>query len=421
MNLSTRTKTLLLALSLGATSNAQAHIEAILSSPNQALMAQQESLWTVLFTNSGDHVETFVAPAQLNAYWQQGEERHVLSFQRHSAENPSQLKPQAVMPVMYSVTLPQGLDAGIASVYLQELPDRAVTVVLAQDDSALIAAVDDQGQIITDHATTDDEADATPFVQVAATNESIDEDVGRNNFIDNFYAYEPLYFLFGTDPNNAKFQISFKYRFVDDDSEFAQEHPWLSSFYVAYTQTSFWDLESESAPFRDTNFKPEVFYQFNDVRLPTFSDDAYFDFRFGYQHESNGQDGDESRSLNIGYFEPAFHWNITDRYRLSVAPRVWTYVGGRDGNEDIRDFRGRSSLTATITQKDGFQLETYLRGNPGTGNGSLQLDLSYPISALSFLNLDFYAYGQFFTGYGESLLDYNRKDTRFRLGLGIVR
>ncbi|MCG8463796.1 MAG: phospholipase A [Xanthomonadales bacterium] len=246
MNLSIRTKTLLLALSLGATSNAQAHIEAILSSPNQALMARQESLWTVLFTNSGDHVEAFVAPAQLNAYWQQGEERHVLSFQRHSAENPSQLKPQAVMPVMYSVTLPQGLDAGIASVYLQEMPDRAVTVVLAQDDSALIAAVDDQGQIITDHAITDDEADDTPFVQVAATNESIDEDVGRNNFIDNFYAYEPLYFLFGTDPNNAKFQISFKYRFVDDDSEFAQEHPWLSSFYVAYTQTSFWDLESES-------------------------------------------------------------------------------------------------------------------------------------------------------------------------------
>lgn len=421
MNRSQSIKALLIALCMGGVSNAQAQIEAILSSPDQGLMAEQESLWTVLFTNSGDQAEPFSPPAQLNAVWQQGESQYELTFLRHSVDTQQALAPHAVMPVMYRLALPSGLDAGIASVYLQATPERTVTVVMAQDESALMAAVDDQGQTEDQAQVMADTDNDTPFVEIAATDESIDEDVGRNNFIDNFYAYEPLYFLFGTDPNNAKFQISFKYRFVDDDSEFAQEHPWLSSFYVAYTQTSFWDLESESAPFRDTNFKPEVFYQFNDVRLPSFSDDVYFDFRFGYQHESNGQDGDDSRSLNIGYFEPAFHWNITDRYRLSVAPRVWTYVGGRAGNEDIRDFRGRSSLTATITQKDGFQLETYLRGNPGTGNGSLQLDLSYPISALSFLNLDFYAYGQFFTGYGESLLDYNRKDTRFRLGLGIVR
>jgi phospholipase A1 len=58
-------------------------------------------------------------------------------------------------------------------------------------------------------------------------------------------------------------------------------------------------------------------------------------------------------------------------------------------------------------------------GNPGTGKGTGLLDATYALSDLIGLNL--YLTGQMFTGYGESLLIYNRKDTRVRFGFSIIR
>ena len=65
----------------------------------------------------------------------------------------------------------------------------------------------------------------------------------------NITPYQPVYFLVGTDPGKSKFQISFKYRFFDADSLFAKSNPWVKGLNFGYTQTSFWDLKSASAPF----------------------------------------------------------------------------------------------------------------------------------------------------------------------------
>lgn len=62
-----------------------------------------------------------------------------------------------------------------------------------------------------------------------------------------------------------------------------------------------------------------------------------------------------------------------------------------------------------------------VRGNPNTGTGSVQVDFTYPLSKILFRNVALYLYVQFFTGYGESLLNFDEKDTRVRLGFGIVR
>jgi outer membrane phospholipase A len=189
---------------------------------------------------------------------------------------------------------------------------------------------------------------------------------------------------------------------------------------MAYTQTSFWDLASESIPFTDTNFKPELFYQFNDVRFNFLPDSAHADLRTGVLHQSNGGDEARSRSFNIAYIEPSMHFNIGADYRLSLAPRLWAYVGSKEDNPDIRRFRGNNSLTATVSKRDSWQLETMLRGNIGSGRGALQMDLSYPVNRL-LPGVDLYLYSQFFTGFGENLLNYNVKDTRLRFGIGILR
>ncbi|MDA3933233.1 MAG: phospholipase A [Gammaproteobacteria bacterium] len=266
----------------------------------------------------------------------------------------------------------------------------------------------------------EDAASQTPLVQVASAAENIDEEADRNPFLDNFFAYEPVYFIAGGSPSNAKFQLSFKYRFLHPDTDIAVSHPWLTGIYMAYSQTSFWDLSSESVPFTDTNFEPELFYQFNDMRFSFLPDSASADLRTGIRHESNGEDEDRSRSLTTAYLEPAMHFELGEDYLLSLTPRIWAYVGRKRDNSDIRRFRGNNSLSASIGKRDSWQLETMLRGNIGTGRGALQMDLSYPVNQL-IPGLDLYLYSQFFTGYGENLLNYNVKDTRLRFGIGILR
>ena len=84
-------------------------------------------------------------------------------------------------------------------------------------------------------------------------------------YLRNITAYKPMYFLVGADPQNSKFQISFKYRFLNSEGSLAEQHPWVKGFHFAYTQTSFWDLKSASAPFEDTSYKPELFFQTTNI------------------------------------------------------------------------------------------------------------------------------------------------------------
>ncbi|MBA3035075.1 MAG: hypothetical protein FP814_01130, partial [Desulfobacterium sp.] len=82
-----------------------------------------------------------------------------------------------------------------------------------------------------------------------------------------FPSNEPTYFGVGTDPEKSKFQFSFKYRILDvDKHEWAKNRPWLSGFHFGYTQTSLWDLKSDSKPFDDTSYKPELFYLTRNIK-----------------------------------------------------------------------------------------------------------------------------------------------------------
>jgi outer membrane phospholipase A len=66
-------------------------------------------------------------------------------------------------------------------------------------------------------------------------------------------------------------------------------------------------------------------------------------------------------------------------------------------------------------------LSTTSRLNFGSGKGSIAADLSYPLPRILRGTPDFYLFGQTFVGYGENLLDYDRRTTRFRIGVALVR
>lgn len=246
-----------------------------------------------------------------------------------------------------------------------------------------------------------------------------DKSENTASFFSNFSGYEPIYFLYGAEPSNAKFQLSFKYRVINPQANLAQKWPWLSRLHLGYTQTAFWDLSSESRPFTDIIFQPALFYQYQ-LENPAFIPAAsHFGILTGIQHQSNGKDGSESRSLNFAYIEPNATFSIGQNMELNLRARVWAYLGDLSDNPDIRDFRGNALISAGIGNLDGWMLMSELRGNPGTGKGSLQFDLSYPLNRI--LSRDIYFFGQLYSGYGESLIGYNRKDTSLRFGIALHR
>ncbi len=240
-------------------------------------------------------------------------------------------------------------------------------------------------------------------------------------YTDNFSAYKPMYFLLGVDPGIEKssFQLSFKYRFFNEEGFLSEKAPWLSGFNLGYTQKSLWDLDSTSAPFEDTSYMPELFYLADKIDLGVSWISA-FGIQTGYQHESNGREGAESRSTNFAYIQPIMGFHLGGDYHLKIAPKVWAYVNNDDDtNPDLEKYRGYYDLEAKIGNPDSIALAGNFRN--GDKGSTYQLDLSYPLSQLFGGSLDMYIHAQYFNGYAETLLDYNNKSDAFRLGISIVR
>lgn len=244
-------------------------------------------------------------------------------------------------------------------------------------------------------------------------------------FRDHFFPYEPMYFIAGSEQPNAKFQISLRYRLLNADPEdpgwLARTVPPLKNLYLAYTQTSLWDLESESAPFLDSSYKPELLYEWQRLAGGRAGDWFRLDLQGGFQHESNGKDGDNSRSLNIVYLQPTAFFGNPEDLHFRLGARVMAYVTDLDDNPDLRDYRGHVELRAMVGWAQGLQLSGIGRIGDDLNRGNLTLDLTYPLSRLGTRSFSVYAHVQYFIGYGESLLYYNQRSDAIRLGFSLWR
>jgi outer membrane phospholipase A len=262
------------------------------------------------------------------------------------------------------------------------------------------------------------------FAGTPTTDAAWPGDLMTESFEKHFSTYQPMYFIIGSKPT-AKFQISLKYQLLDADGSLAQHVPPLKGLYVAYTQTSFWDWTQPSSPFVDNSYRPELMFSYDHV-LPSvskFLHTSQLGMQGGLQHESNGRDGSASRSMNLLYIRPIFVWDIdkADDLFISVAPRVFIYVTSLSDNPDMPDYRGYGDVRLVIGQRYGLQLAAFARIGDHFDKGSLELDLSQPLRGRSHGDLDLYLYAQFFTGYGEELIEYNKETTTWRVGLAFVR
>jgi len=231
---------------------------------------------------------------------------------------------------------------------------------------------------------------------------------------------EPMYFLFGLrDDFSARFQLSFKYRIFDPEGSVVELLPALRGLHFGYTQTALWDLGSDSKPFRDTSYRPSLFYEW---RIASAPDSLHLvGIRAGYEHESNGRDHESSRSIDTLFTSVDWRYSLDDGASyIGLTPKVWAYLD-REENPDIYRFRGYGELGVRFGRDDGWLARLRLRRGMG-GVGSTQLDLSYPLSRRILSDTAAYLHLQVFDGVGETLLDYNRSHgTQFRIGFSIQR
>lgn len=230
---------------------------------------------------------------------------------------------------------------------------------------------------------------------------------------------EPMYFVLGSDNErglDSRFQLSFKYRPFDPGARVAQYFPALSNLYFGYTQTSLWDMGADSSPFKDTSYRPSIYYQW----LGSAKGAAPSEWRAGLEHESNGRDGVDSRSLNIAFIKPTWHFDFANSRRLTLSPKFYHYLEKSD-NSDIHRYRGYVDWQARFGREDGAMMTALYRHGTG-GYSAAQLDLSYPVSDKLFGRTGTFVHLQLFEGYGETLIDYNQyEDIQLRLGISLAR
>lgn len=240
-------------------------------------------------------------------------------------------------------------------------------------------------------------------------------------FREHFFGYEPFYFIAGPEMPNAKFQISLRYQLFNNQGLAAQRVPAFKGLNLAYTQTSLWDWSAPSAPFFDSSYKPELLYLWQRVDRGRWAPWFRLDLQAGYQHESNGKGGADSRSLNILYLWPQAVLGHPDGFQFKLAPRVWAYMGELTDNPDLEQYRGYGDLRATLGWQRSLQLAATGRLGEGARRGSVQLDLTFPMMQLLSESLTVYLHAQYFNGYGESLLLYNDRSSAWRLGFSLFR
>jgi len=198
------------------------------------------------------------------------------------------------------------------------------------------------------------------------------------------------------------FQLGFKMKLVES----AFDKP--VDLWFGYTQNSFWQAGNHeaSSPFRETNYQPELM-AVTPLHFSVLGMNARF-LNLGLVHQSNGQISTLSRSWNRVYAQVGL-----ERAGWTVTGRVWKRLNeaaAKDDNRDIVDYMGRGDVVVTY-RNNGNDYSALVRRNFSTDRGAVQLSWAFPLAG------HVKGYAQVFSGYGQSLIDYNYYQNVVGLGL----
>lgn len=199
-----------------------------------------------------------------------------------------------------------------------------------------------------------------------------------------------------------EFQVSIKFDFAANVFN-------LNEIYtVAYTQKSYWQFYTSSAYFRESNYNPELF-----VTIPmSQTDETSFikAFRFSFAHQSNGRGNEEERAWD--YIAATMY---TQYKSLFTELKLWLPIGSLKYNEDLMDYMGYGHLKFILPYQKHL-VDLTLRSN-FSGEHAAELNYTYP----AFGRDDLFFYVKGFSGYGESLIDYDNSVNKIGFGFSISR
>lgn len=213
------------------------------------------------------------------------------------------------------------------------------------------------------------------------------------------------------DDIEAKFQLSMKFKLAND-LLFRDD-----ALYAGFTILSFWQVynRSVSAPFRETDYEPELFWSVP-LNWHPFDVDASV-FSLGFSHQSNGRGGSLSRSWNRVYAnftweKNNFVFNLKPWWRIPENEKESPLDAKGDDNPDIERYLGHFEFTS-VYKSNNHEFSLMLRNNLRNDNkGAVQLDWTFPLWRR------IRGYAQYFNGYGESLIDYDAQLQR--IGVGVL-
>jgi phospholipase A1 len=213
----------------------------------------------------------------------------------------------------------------------------------------------------------------------------------------------------------AKFQLSLRTKLAQDVLL-----P-NADLWAGFTQQAFWQVWNgkDSKPFRNSDYEPELIYM-----IPT--GEALRPLPFGWQwrytqlglaHQSNGQSDPLSRSWNRVYAGAGFErgdWSLAARFTQRLnEPRA------TDNNPDMVDYRGRGELQLNWVGGNQTASLIYRSTLTGLKHGALQFEWTYPFFRDQPNGLRWFF--QAFRGYGETLTDYNFRQSSFGLGVSFLQ
>lgn len=198
---------------------------------------------------------------------------------------------------------------------------------------------------------------------------------------------------------DAKFRISMALRLWNIKGK--------ADIFFTYSQLSVWDIYQESCPFRESAYNPGVWAAWQVTPKTRLL--------FGAEHESNGLSGSNSRSFNyltVAFlYEPYPHWRF--------GGRAWYGYYDHDNIDNYFRYRGYFQLWATYhTLNDRLSVTALVNPTNYFRNYNIQIEASWRMAKRGDWIPSLYI--QYMSGYGDTMLDYNRYASKIRIGISLV-
>ena len=225
-----------------------------------------------------------------------------------------------------------------------------------------------------------------------------------------FTLFKDNYFVggipLGTKPTGAnsdvKFQLSISQRLTKS------RLPFDTYLFIQYTQKAFWNVFQESLPMRDLNFNPGIGLGHLIVHKNKYIGKAYLML----EHESNGKDSINSRSWN----KVSFFGSVILNKNWELQAKTWIPIIDSDNNRDILKYNGIFQIGLNYrTDNQRLQCGAIFTQRKAWFGFNTQIEVSYKFNERE----NQYLFVQFYNGYGENLLEYNKYKNMIRVGFVI--